>query len=30
VSAYVPTQASPGAGGTVACAAIPAALCTTP
>jgi MSHA pilin protein MshA len=27
VSAYVPTQASPGAGGTQACTTIPAALC---
>jgi MSHA pilin protein MshA len=30
VHAYVPTQATPGAGGDVTCAAIPAALCTTP
>ena len=30
VTAYVPTQASPGTGGTVACPTIPAALCTTP
>ena len=27
VTAYVPTQASPGAGGTVACPALPAAVC---
>ena len=27
VTAYVPTQAAPGSGGTVACTAIPAAVC---
>jgi MSHA pilin protein MshA len=27
ITAYVPTQASPGSGGTVACTPIPAAVC---
>lgn len=28
INAYVPTQASPGTGGTIACTPLPAALCS--